>query len=111
MRARMNNAIEVKVEIVHFFTVGIWFGRIYWILMAVRFVGLLLYHGGDDLWVLFVEPSKERRNTHGDDGGSLVEERWKNRLEWKIEIVEVMKRRGKLSAFFSSKRLASVIAL
>lgn len=77
----MNDAVEVEIKVVHLFAVWICSRGVDRILAAIHLVGLLLDHGGDNLRVLFMEPSEERWNTHC----SVQKSRFVN-LRWKFGI-------------------------
>ena len=64
MRTGVYYAVEVEIQVVHLFPVGICLCSINRILLAINLVGLLLDHRRDDLRVLFREPSEKSWDAH-----------------------------------------------
>jgi len=67
MRARMYDAVEVKVKIVHLLAIWIGLRSVNGILHAIDLVGLLLNHGRDNLGILLGKPSEKSWDTHRAD--------------------------------------------
>ena len=65
MRAWMDDTVEVEIEIVHLFSVGVGLSGVDGILNAIDDIALL-DDTIDNLGILLGKPSEERWNTHDD---------------------------------------------